>query len=379
MLDSENSYACYAVTENRSHGRIHSEVRPNFRGEYQRDRDRIIHSSAFRRLIYKTQVFVNHEGDLYRTRLTHSIEVSQISRTIAQALSLNETLIEAIALAHDLGHTPFGHAGQDTLNKCMQNEGGFEHNFQSLRVVDQLEARYAEFDGLNLTFETREGILKHCSARNAKKLGMVGERFLNRTQPSLEAQLVNIADAIAYNHHDIDDGVRAGLLSLEQLNEISLFRKSFNFIKLKYPHCDDKRLLHESLRHMINAVINDLITNTKLMLNNLNPSSIEDIRKNNSVITKFSDDFESEHIKMKQFLNSNLYKHAKVIEMTERAEFMINKIFESYASNERSLPESFNHINREPKQANKIRAICDYIAGMTDRFAIAEYERLIKL
>ena len=379
MLDSENSYACYAVTENRSHGRIHSEVRPNFRGEYQRDRDRIIHSSAFRRLIYKTQVFVNHEGDLYRTRLTHSIEVSQISRTIAQALSLNETLIEAIALAHDLGHTPFGHAGQDTLNKCMQNEGGFEHNFQSLRVVDQLEARYAEFDGLNLTFETREGILKHCSARNAKKLGMVGERFLNRTQPSLEAQLVNIADAIAYNHHDIDDGVRAGLLSLEQLNEISLFRKSFNFIKLKYSHCDDKRLLHESLRHMINAVINDLITNTKLMLNNLNPSSIEDIRKNNSVITKFSDDFESEHIKMKQFLNSNLYKHAKVIEMTERAEIMINKIFESYASNEKSLPESFNHINREPKQANKIRAICDYIAGMTDRFAIAEYERLIQL
>lgn len=379
MLDSEYSYACYAVTENRSHGRIHSEVRPNFRGEYQRDRDRIIHSSAFRRLIYKTQVFVNHEGDLYRTRLTHSIEVSQISRTIAQALSLNETLIEAIALAHDLGHTPFGHAGQDTLNKCMQNEGGFEHNFQSLRVVDQLEARYAEFDGLNLTFETREGILKHCSARNAKKLGMVGERFLNRTQPSLEAQLVNIADAIAYNHHDIDDGVRAGLLSLEQLNEISLFRKSFNFIKIKYPHCDDKRLLHESLRHMINAVINDLITNTKLMLNNLNPSSIEDIRKNNSVTTKFSDDFESEHIKMKQFLNSNLYKHAKVIEMTERAEIMINKIFESYASNEKSLPESFNHINREPKQANKIRAICDYIAGMTDRFAIAEYERLIKL
>ena len=379
MLDSENSYACYAVTENRSHGRIHSEVRPNFRGEYQRDRDRIIHSSAFRRLIYKTQVFVNHEGDLYRTRLTHSIEVSQISRTIAQALSLNETLIEAIALAHDLGHTPFGHAGQDTLNKCMQNEGGFEHNFQSLRVVDQLEARYAEFDGLNLTFETREGILKHCSARNAKKLGMVGERFLNRTQPSLEAQLVNIADAIAYNHHDIDDGVRAGLLSLEQLNEISLFRKSFNFIKLKYPHCDDKRLLHESLRHMINAVINDLITNTKLMPNNLNPSSIEDIRKNNSVTTKFSDDFESEHIKMKQFLNSNLYKHAKVIEMTERAEIMINKIFESYVSNKRSLPESFNHINREPKQANKIRAICDYIAGMTDRFAIAEYERLIKL
>lgn len=379
MLDSENSYACYAVTENRSHGRIYSEVRPNFRGEYQRDRDRIIHSSAFRRLIYKTQVFVNHEGDLYRTRLTHSIEVSQISRTIAQALSLNETLIEAIALAHDLGHTPFGHAGQDTLNKCMQNEGGFEHNFQSLRVVDQLEARYAEFDGLNLTFETREGILKHCSSRNAKKLGMVGERFLNRTQPSLEAQLVNIADAIAYNHHDIDDGVRAGLLSLEQLNEISLFRKSFNFIKIKYPHCDDKRLLHESLRHMINAVINDLITNTKLMLNNLNPSSIEDIRKNNSVTTKFSDDFESEHIKMKQFLNSNLYKHAKVIEMTERAEIMINKIFESYASNEKSLPESFNHINREPKQANKIRAICDYIAGMTDRFAIAEYERLIQL
>ena len=379
MLEAESSYACFAATENQSQGRIYNEAKPNFRGEYQRDRDRIIHSSAFRRLVYKTQVFVNHEGDLYRTRLTHSIEVSQISRTIAQALSLNETLIEAIALAHDLGHTPFGHAGQDTLNKCMHNEGGFEHNYQSLRVVDQLEAKYAQFDGLNLTFETREGILKHCSSRNARNLGLIGERFLNRTQPSLEAQLVNIADAIAYNHHDIDDGVRAGLLCFEQLNEISLFRKSFDSIKIKFPHSDEKRLLHESLRHMINAVINDLIINTKLMLNDLNPKSIRDIRKSNLVTAKFSDGLEIEHIKMKQFLNSNLYKHAKVTEMTERAETMIIKIFESYASNEKSLPESFNRIYRDTKKANKLRAICDYIAGMTDRFAIAEYERLVKL
>jgi dGTPase len=209
--------AVYAAQDERSRGRQFSEPAPHLRGEFQRDRDRIIHSNAFRRLVYKTQVFVNHEGDLYRTRITHSMEVAQIGRTIARALALHETLTEAICLAHDLGHTPFGHAGQDALNECMREYGGFEHNLQSLRVVDLLEERYADFPGLNLTFETREGILKHCSAQNARNLGELGLRFIERRQPGLEAQLANLADAIAYNNHDVDDGLRAGLLDIDAL------------------------------------------------------------------------------------------------------------------------------------------------------------------
>jgi len=332
MIESDNLLACFAAREIDSRGRLYQESKPKYRGEFQRDRDRIIHSSAFRRLVYKTQVFVNHEGDLYRTRLTHSIEVSQIARTLAQSLRVNEVLIEAMALAHDLGHTPFGHAGQDTLNKCMQDFGGFEHNLQSLRVVDKLESKYAEFDGLNLTFETREGILKHCSLKNAEHLGDVGKRFIERQQPGLEAQLVNIADAIAYNHHDIDDGYRAGLITLEQLMQVDLFHEPFSKVKEKFPKIDERRLIHETLRQMITNVVNDLITNTQCMLEKLKPKSIDDIRIQKTKIAKFSENINVEHLELKKFLNSNLYKHPRVIDMTDQAEIMIEKLFERYTS-----------------------------------------------
>src|SRR5215208_1009427 len=240
--------APYAAAEAASRGRVHAEPAPVLRGEYQRDRDRIIHSTAFRRLVYKTQVFVNHEGDLYRTRLTHSLEVAQIARSVARALRLNEPLVEAICLAHDLGHTPFGHAGQDALNECMREYGGFEHNLQSLRVVDELEERYAEFPGLNLTFECREGVLKHCSVQNARLLGDVAERFRKRTQPSLEAQLANLADAIAYNNHDVDDGVRAGLLNVDELQEVQLFARCYGEVVARYPETPPRRQLYETIR-----------------------------------------------------------------------------------------------------------------------------------
>src|ERR1035437_6333737 len=234
-------YAAYAVSAANSRGRRHADEVPSHRSEFQRDRDRIVHSTAFRRLEYKTQVFVNHEGDLFRTRLTHSLEVAQIARTIARALRLNEVLSEAICLAHDLGHTPFGHAGQDALNECMMDFGGFEHNMQSLRVVDELEELYAEFNGLNLSFECREGILKHCSYNNALQLGDVGERFINRQQPGLEAQLANFADEIAYNNHDVEDGIRAGLITVEQLLIVPLFREYHGEVLSKYPTLAGRR------------------------------------------------------------------------------------------------------------------------------------------
>src|SRR6476620_2880242 len=255
--------ATYAAIDEQSRGRRFPEPRPRFRSEFQRDRDRIIHSNAFRRLVYKTQVFVNHEGDLYRTRITHSLEVAQIGRTVARALRLNETLTEAICLAHDLGHTPFGHAGQDALNECMREFGGFEHNLQSLRVVDELEERYADFSGLNLTFECREGVLKHCSTQNARLLGDVGERFLNRTQPGLEAQLANLADAIAYNNHDVDDGVRAGLLNVDELREVAVFERCHSAVLAKYPTVPPRRQLYETIRRMVDYLVSDLIIQTQ--------------------------------------------------------------------------------------------------------------------
>src|SRR5262245_14035535 len=264
--------APYAAQEARSRGRRHREDPPRYRGEYQRDRDRIVHSTAFRRLVYKTQVFVNHEGDLYRTRLTHSIEVAQIARTIARALQLNETLAEAICLAHDLGHTPFGHAGQDALNECMREYGGFEHNLQSLRVVDELEERYAAFAGLNLTFETREGILKHCSLNNARQLGAVGERFIKRQQPSLEAQIANLADEIAYNNHDLDDGLRAGLITLDELKQVPLFLRQHDAVLALYPQLQDRRLIHEVVRRMINHVVTDLVETSQSAIRSAGPA-----------------------------------------------------------------------------------------------------------
>jgi len=366
--------APYAADESHSRGRKYDEPRSAYRGEYQRDRDRIIHSTGFRRLVYKTQVFVNHEGDLYRTRLTHSLEVSQIARTVAIALSLNEPLTEAICLAHDLGHTPFGHAGQDTLNECMRDYGGFEHNLQSLRVVDVLEAKYADFPGLNLMFETREGILKHCSTRNARELGDVGERFLERRQAGLEAQLANIADAIAYNNHDVDDGFRAGLLTLDQLREQALFEAQYAEVHRLYPELEDRRLIYEIMRRMIGAVVTDLIEETRRLLDEHAPRSIDDVREAGKPLVSMSDEMYEEHMSLKRFLSRHLYRHEKKLEMTRKVQVMIRELFSAYSEDVRRMPAEFADAAAVLNETGRARVIADYIAGMTDRYAIAAHE-----
>ena len=376
VVVQDAALAPYAAHEGQSRGRRNPEPVAAYRGEYQRDRDRIVHSTAFRRLVYKTQVFVNHEGDLYRTRLTHSLEVAQIARTAARALRLNEGLVEAISLAHDLGHTPFGHAGQDALNDCMRDYGGFEHNLQSLRVVDKLEYRYPDFHGLNLTFETREGILKHCSVRNARELGDVGERFLQRRQPGLEAQLANIADAIAYNNHDVDDGLRAGLLDVEQLREEPMFEEQYAAASARYPGLERRRLIYETIRRMINQVVTDLIDATAGRLRELAPESIEDIRACEQPVVAFSETTHQQHQSLKRFLMKNLYKHEKVRKMTDEARAMLQHLFRSYFGRPIEMPEEFTALALGGDDARRARTVADYIAGMTDRYAIAEYRRL---
>ncbi|WJW75682.1 deoxyguanosinetriphosphate triphosphohydrolase [Thiohalobacter sp. IOR34] len=371
--------AAYAACDARSRGRRHPEPSPNYRGEFQRDRDRIIHSAAFRRLEYKTQVFVNHEGDLFRTRLTHSIEVAQIARSIARAMGLNEDLSEAIALAHDLGHTPFGHAGQDALNACMQDYGGFEHNLQSLRVVDELEERYAGFRGLNLTFEAREGILKHCSQPNARGLGEIGERFLNGRQPSLEAQLTNLADEIAYNSHDVDDGLRAGLIDIEQLADIALFGKPYAEVCRQHPQLPERRVIHEVVRRIINAQVVDLIETSQARLAEARPADIDAVRAEEQPLITFSEAMRSQNLELKRFLREHLYRHYRVHRMSAKARRVIRALFEAFHEDLRLLPdEARGHAQRlgEQGEAGRARAVADYIAGMTDRYAIAEYERV---
>jgi len=369
--------APYAADELQSRGRQYEEPGAAYRGAYQRDRDRIIHSTAFRRLVYKTQVFVNHEGDLYRTRLTHSIEVSQIGRTVALALDLNEALTEAICLAHDLGHTPFGHAGQDTLNDCMRDYGGFEHNLQSLRVVDLLEEKYVDFPGLNLMFETREGILKHCSARNARQLGAIGERFLKREQPGLEAQIANIVDAIAYNNHDVDDGFRAGLISLEQLREQQLFGRQYDEVHALYPDLDDRRLIYEIIRRMINSVVTDLIDQTRMNIEKSGVRSIHEVRKAGATLVAMSDDMHAQHVGLKKFLNEHLYRHEQKLAMTARVQAVLRELFELYMSDITSMPEQFSRAAEDQDESGRARVVADYIAGMTDRFALGEHERIV--
>ncbi|MGI9203128.1 MAG: deoxyguanosinetriphosphate triphosphohydrolase, partial [Woeseiaceae bacterium] len=327
MTAASDGLAPYAAHETAGKGRRIVEAPPAYRGEYQRDRDRIIHSTAFRRLVYKTQVFVNHEGDLYRTRMTHSLEVAQIARTVARVLCINEPLVEAISLAHDLGHTPFGHAGQDALNACMRDFGGFEHNLQSLRVVDELEQKYADFSGLNLTFETREGILKHCSARNARELGDIGRRFLERRQPGLEAQLVNIADAIAYNNHDVDDGFRAGLLDIDLLRQQPLFGEHYSDVQEAYPGLDDRKLIYEVIRRMIGHVVGDLIDTSSRNIEALAPGTIEDVRAAKEPVITFSNDVLEQHLSLKQFLRENLYRHPRVRAMNEETQVMLETLF----------------------------------------------------
>ncbi len=368
--------APYAAHESKSRGRRYDEPPSKYRGEYQRDRDRIIHSTAFRRLVYKTQVFVNHEGDLYRTRLTHSLEVSQIGRTIAIALRLNEPLTEAICLAHDLGHTPFGHAGQDTLNACMRDFGGFEHNLQSLRVVDELEAKYADFPGLNLMFETREGILKHCSARNARELGDVGERFLARRQPGLEAQIANIADAIAYNNHDVDDGFRAGLLSVEQLRTQPLFESAFLDVQRRHPTLEDRRLIYEINRRMIGTVVDDLIESTRRRIDDAAPKDIDDVRDAGEPLVGMSDGVDEQHRALKTFLNRHLYRHEQKLEMTRRAQGIVSDLFNAYSSHVSLMPPEYAEAAASLDERGRARVIADYIAGMTDRYAIAAHEAI---
>ena len=366
--------ASYAAAPAKSRGRRHPEAPPHGRSEYQRDRDRIIHSTAFRRLEYKTQVFVNHEGDLFRTRLTHSLEVAQLGRSVARNLHLDEDLTEAIALAHDLGHTPFGHAGQDALNACMKPYGGFEHNLQSVRVVDLLEQRYAAFDGLNLTFEAREGILKHCSLRNARELGELGERFLKKRQPSLEAQIANVADEIAYNNHDVDDGLRSGLIELEQLCEVAIFKKHRAAVLERYPDLAGRRLVHETVRHMIDTLVTDLIDSSAENIARHRPETLEDIRSGPALVG-FSTAIRDEQLELKRFLNDNLYRHYKVARMSSKARRVVTDLFEAFLAEPTLLPPEFQARAGE----DKARAIADYVAGMTDRYAMLEHRRLFAI
>ena len=372
-MNLEAHLAPYAAHSTASRGRRFSEASPSSRTEFQRDRDRIIHSTAFRRLEYKTQVFVNHEGDLFRTRLTHSIEVAQIARSIARNLHLNEDLIEAISLAHDLGHTPFGHAGQDALNACMKDYGGFEHNLQSLRVVDALEQRYGAFDGLNLMFETREGILKHCSLANAKKLGDIGQRFIDKKQPTLEAQVANLADEIAYNNHDIDDGLRSGLLTLAQLDEIDFYARHRHEVAATYPGISGRRAIHETIRRMINALIVDLIQTSQLCIQHAQLKTADDVR-NAPALIMFSGPMQSEAALLKRFLRDNLYQHYQVNRMTSKARRIISELFDAFMHEPKLLPPDYQVAAADVAQ--QARKVADYIAGMTDRYAMREHRRL---
>jgi dGTPase len=363
--------AAYAADPATSRGRRIAEAAPTGRTEFQRDRDRIIHSAAFRRLEYKTQVFVNHEGDLFRTRLTHSIEVAQIGRSVARNLGLNEDLVEAISLAHDLGHTPFGHAGQDALNECMKEHGGFEHNLQSLRVVDRLEQRYGAFDGLNLCFETREGILKHCSIKNAEKLGEVGARFLEDQRPSMEAQLANLADEIAYNNHDVDDGLRSALISVEQLSSVPMFARHLEAVRGQYPELVDRRLIHETVRRMINTLVSDLTGRSRALIAEQRPDSVDDVRLAPPLIA-FSSAIREEQHELKVFLRKHLYQHYRVARMSNKAKRIVRDLFQAFMADSRLLPPEFQSRAEEDLP----RAIADYVAGMTDRYAIREHRRL---
>lgn len=386
--------APYACDPAQSRGRRFAQAPAPTRTEYQRDRDRIVHSTAFRRLVYKTQVFLNHEGDLFRTRLTHSLEVAQLGRSVARTLGLNEDLVEAIALAHDLGHTPFGHAGQDALNDCMANFGGFEHNLQSLRVVDHLEERYPDYDGLNLTFETREGILKHCPHRQAQALeraepGGVGRRFLDHQQPSLEAQLCNLADEIAYNAHDIDDGVRSGLITLEQLQEVTLFEQFRLQTLAQHPQLEDarqgRRLLYESIRRMLSSQVYDVIAATRAALDLAQPRNVQAVRSLPPLV-QFGPVMRDQSRALKAFLLQQLYRHPQVVMTTGQAQVVVKELFAAYVGTPSEMPDRYQHrINQATgvlagpdvgTEDHTARVVADYIAGMTDRFALREHERL---
>ena len=378
--DPDVGLAPYAALESTFRGRRHPEPPVDYRGEFQRDRDRIVHSKAFRRLVYKTQVFISHEGDMYRTRLTHSLEVAQIGRSVASALALSEPLTEAICLAHDLGHTPFGHAGQDVLNDCMREFGGFEHNLQSLRVVDELEERYAEFRGLNLTYETREGILKHCSLANARQIGDVGLRFIERRQPGLEAQVADLSDAIGYNNHDVDDGLRAGLVTIDELREVALFGRQHAVVAARYPGLPPRRMIHEIVRRMIHEVVTDLIEETARRLADLKPATIEDVRGLARAVVGFSGPREAAHGEMKKFLRARLYRHERIEAARTGAGQVLRELFDAFMQDVARMPadhrDSAVAMEAASGRAGRARAVADYIAGMTDRYAFQEHGRL---
>ncbi|MBV7539982.1 deoxyguanosinetriphosphate triphosphohydrolase [Acidovorax sp. sic0104] len=381
------SLAPYASDPARSRGRRYAEAPAPTRTDYQRDRDRIVHSTAFRRLVYKTQVFLNHEGDLFRTRLTHSLEVAQLGRSIARSLRINEDLVEAISLAHDLGHTPFGHAGQDALHACMADHGGFEHNLQSLRVVDKLEERYPQYDGLNLTFETREGVLKHCSRTHAEQLealepGGVGARFLRREQPGLEAQLCNLADEIAYNAHDIDDGVRSGLITLAQLQEVPLFDRYRVAALSSHPDLaqpsQQRRLLYEAIRRMLSDQVYDVIDTTQAAIRRVAPDGVDAVRRAPALVM-FSEPMRESSQVLKRFLFKNLYRHPQVMETTGLAQQVVRDLFEAYTASPGEMKAAFAEQAGLDEGPLRARAVADFIAGMTDRFAAREHERLTGL
>ena len=372
--------APYAAKDAASRGRQHAEAPASHRGEFQRDRERIIHSTAFRRLEYKTQLFVNHEGDLFRTRLTHSIEVAQVARSAANAMDLNENLSEAIALAHDLGHTPFGHAGQDALNACMHQHGGFEHNLQSLRVVDKLELKYPQFPGLNLTFETREGILKHCSKKNAQALGEVGQRFIDRSQPGLEAQLANVADEIAYNNHDIDDGLRAGLVTIAQLREIRLFDHHYSAVEQEFRELSVRRKMYETIRRIRRDLVGDLVAASQAAISQQQITSIDDVRGHDEVLIRFSQSMKRKNQELKSFLRKNLYRHYRVYRMNRQARKVVSDLYAVFFEDTRLMPDEYHELataaRKQLGESGRARVIADYISGMTDRYAIAEHNRV---
>jgi dGTPase len=375
-MDFDDRLAPYAAHSAQGRGRGVPEAAAGSRSEFQRDRDRIIHSTAYRRLEYKTHLFLNHEGDLFRTRLTHSIEVAQIGRTLARSLQLNEDLVEAVSLAHDLGHTPFGHVGQDVLNECMHAHGGFEHNLQSLRVVDSLEQHYGAFDGLNLMFETREGILKHCSQANARQLGELGRRFLERTQPSLEAQLTNLADEIAYNNHDIDDGLRSGLITMAQMEEVDLFARHRREVEAQYPGLAGRRALYETSRRMITVMTADVVATSAELIRQAAPRGIDDVRASPPLI-RFSDQMKADTTALKRFLHANLYRHYQVNRMRVKASRIVKDLFDAFMTDPVLLPPDYQDDSGDlTKQARKIS---DYIAGMTDRYAIREHRRIFSI
>ncbi|MGQ0708527.1 MAG: deoxyguanosinetriphosphate triphosphohydrolase [Rhodoferax sp.] len=383
--------APYACDPAQTRGRRFAEQAAPTRDDFQRDRDRIVHSTAFRRLVYKTQVFLNHEGDLFRTRLTHSLEVAQLGRSIARSLRLNEDLVETIALAHDLGHTPFGHAGQDALHECMAPFGGFEHNLQSLRVVDLLEERYPQYDGLNLCFESREGILKHCSVANARLIeagepayadggGGVGERFLTQQQPSLEAQLCDLADQIAYNAHDVDDGVRSGLLTQEQLQEVPVFAH-FQALALQHapalaqPH-NARRRLYETIRLMLSEQVYDVIRNTQAAVDASGVGHVREVRCAGRLVC-FSEEMRVQTRALKTFLFAHLYRHPQVMESREQAKKVLRGLFDLYSAAPQEMPPAFADKAMHAQDAAGLRrVVADYVAGMTDRFAAREHQRL---